>query len=150
MPPTLKGPFIIRWNGVATPDMCLQAAYGGVDAIVSLQPMDFTASNELQLWQVGDDNRIYLNNTPHCLDFVNPPQNGQVLQLSEVIATDETQKWDLSRLPPALVNIGASGTTLYMIDNSGGGTGAGNKVQLWNQAGNDNQRWSFVVVPSIF
>lgn len=58
--PNLTIPVVIAFAGNATANMGLQAAYAGVDAPVTLQSIPWGQPNSLQLFQFGDDGRIYL------------------------------------------------------------------------------------------
>jgi len=133
----------------------MQASYAGVDATVTLQPIQYNGQQPLQLWQFGSDQRIYLysasGSPTFCLDLVQPIGNGQPLILNNVIASDQTQMWDWNSLAPGLKNIGASASgTTYVIDNSAGGAGSGNKIQIWTYIPNANQNWTPELLPSLY
>lgn len=134
------------------PVICLQAGYAGVNAQITLQPISWEQPNKLQLWQFGDDQRIYLY-TPEkpaqfCVDFSNPAGNAQPLQLAAVIPSDKTQMWNVSS-PLSIENVGAGS---YFVD-SGANPAPGNKVVIYNGGGaqkNSNEAWLPVLIPAFY
>ncbi|HEX7722974.1 MAG TPA: RICIN domain-containing protein [Pyrinomonadaceae bacterium] len=151
----LTPPVVIAWTGPGLTNMCMQAAYSGVDAQITLAPIqwDPPAGQSSQLWQFGDDRRIYVytadNPGQFCLDFPNPPQNGQPLTLNDVIASDQTQMWDWNSHPQTLANVGAPG---FYADDDGGGRNPGTKIQIWTGtgSGNANQVWTPLLMPTYY
>lgn len=147
-----KGKFLIQFNGVGAQMVCLQAAYAGEDAPISIAPVDPAGTTPLQQWSLGDDGRIYLftaaGNEQFCVDFPQPPQNGQPLLLSLVQASDSSQQWQFhgDSNMSTLTNVGLPS---YAIDNDGGGLEPGNRVQVWQVSNNTNQAWIFAVIPTL-
>ena len=153
--PNLTPPVVIAFSGNTGANMCMQAPYAGVDAQITLQPIQWQAPwNNLQLWQFGDDGRIYLY-TPDalaqfCVDFPNPAGNGQPILLNTVIPSDQTQLWNLNVSPQSIANVGAGG---YFIDNDSGNTGPGNKIEIWaggGAPGNGNEAWMTLAIPAYY
>ena len=153
--PKLTTPLVIAWTGPGLTNMCMQAQYPGVDAPITLQPIRWNppAGESSQLWQFGDDGRIYVYtpDTPaqFCIDFPNPAQNGQPLTLNSVIGSDQTQTWNWDSNPQTLANVGAPG--MY-ADDSGGGRNPGTKIQIWggSGSGNGNQVWTPLMMPTYY
>jgi hypothetical protein len=153
MATTYQGPFLIQWVGSPLQEVCLQAAYPGQDAFVTINTIDPTGNTSLQLWLYGSDERLYLyagsGSTPkYCLDFTNPAQNGQPLMLNAVTPSDQTQQWTWNGASNTSTfnNIGAQG---FSMDNDGGGIRAGNKIQLWQTANNANQDYVMALIPAL-
>jgi hypothetical protein len=148
--PNLTSPVAISLAGTSI--ICLQAEYAGVNSQILLQPISWEQSNNLQLWQFGDDQRIYLY-TPEapaqfCVDFSNPAGNAQPLQLTTVISSDKTQMWDMSS-PLSIRNVGAKS---YFVD-SGNNHAPGNKVVIYAGGGakqNSNEAWLPVLIPAFY
>lgn len=149
--PVLEGPFLIQFIGSPLADVCLQAANGGPDALVTIAVIDTTGAQILQQWLYGTDGRLYLNNpnlTPFvCLDYTNVPQNGVALQLSPITPADETQQWTWSGQSntSTFTNVGNAS---FSIDVEGGVTTAGTKVQIWQQLNNANQVFALAFIPA--
>jgi hypothetical protein len=146
--PKLTSPVAISL--VAIPPVCLQAGYAGARAEITLQPISWDKPNDLQLWQFGDDGRIYLY-TPKapaqfCVEFTNLAANGQPLQLNKADPSDQTQMWDVSS-PPSIRNVGAGS---FFMD-SGNNHAPGNKVVIYAGGGaqqNSNEAWLPVLIPA--
>ena len=149
--PKLSSPVAISLVGVR-PIICLQAGYERVNAQITLPQISWQKKpNNLQLWQFGDDQRIYLY-TPEklaqfCIDFLNPVENAQPLLLAAVIPSDKTQKWKVSSLL-SIENVGAEN---YFMD-SGANPTTGSKVVIYKGGGagkNPNEGWLPVLIPTI-
>jgi hypothetical protein len=147
--PKLTSPVAISL--VAIPPVCLQAVYAGARAEITLQPISWGKKRDgFQLWQFGEDGRIYLY-TPEapakfCVEFRNSAENGQPLQLNNADPSDQTQMWDVSGLP-SIRNVGAGS---YYMD-SGNNHAPGNKVVIYAGGGaqkNSNEAWLPVLIPA--
>ncbi|MEP7342298.1 MAG: RICIN domain-containing protein [Acidobacteriota bacterium] len=133
---------------------CLQAETAASSSAVNLQPIDQSFETPNQLWQFGDDNRIYLSsstagNEQYCLTFQPPAENGQLLIIHDHDADDASQTWDWNSNPPTIINLGATATTgiTYVIDDQYGRTGSDNPVQIWVSIdGSGNQPWAAQLV----
>jgi hypothetical protein len=150
MATTYQGPFLIQYVGTPMSDVCLQAAYPGVDAAVTIAPIDTNGNTPLQQWFLGSDQRLYLNTDPvqFCLDYPNPATNGASLQIASVVPSDQTQMWQWNgqQNVPTFSNVGAKG---FSIDINNGDTGPGSKAQLWGTGnGNDHQAFAMTVIPA--
>jgi hypothetical protein len=150
--PTLQPPVLLTFGNIPA-QMCAQAASAGSRALVLLQPIDHAGNTTLQQWQLGSDGRIYLNTPANpgslCLTYQGEPENGEPLGIAATDPTDPTQVWQWINNQTSLKNMGASqsGTT-FVIDNSGGSTSPGNKIQIWTFLNNGNQIWVAQAVPS--
>jgi hypothetical protein len=150
--PGLTPPLVIAFIGAGATNMCLEAAYEGPDALITLQPIEWNpppGTRKLQLWQFGDDSRIYLYSqggpAELCMDFPHPARNGQPLQLSDGITLNVTQEWDWNTKPSTISNRGALG---FFIDNMCGETMPGNRIQIWASGGNANEDWTTLIMPT--
>jgi ricin-type beta-trefoil lectin protein len=151
MATTYQGPFLIQFVGTPLSDVCLQAAYPGADAIVSIAPIDASGNTTLQQWFFGSDQRLYLNtgSMQFCLDYVNPAENGAPLIIADANLSDQTQMWGWNggqQNASTFNNVGSPG---FSIDDNGGGIAPGNQVQLWDtDNGNPNQAYTMSVIPA--
>ena len=149
---SLTQPVVLRFDGAWKPEMCAQAQYEGPNAVITLQNVDMSGQTPLQLWQVGNDGRIYLY-TPSapatlCLTYQQTGQPGQPLELATANPQDQTQVWNWNQTPPSIINVGASGSgKAFAIDNNHGSTSPGNQVQLYVSNGTNAQAWLFQTVP---
>lgn len=155
MPTTYQGPFLIQFVGAPLSDVCLQAQYSGVDATVTIAPIDANGNTTLQQWFLGSDQRFYLNTCTNptdpllvCLDYINPAENGASLIMADVVPSDQTQMWNWNgqQNTSTFSNVGSPG---FSIDNNAGGVRTGNQVQLWvTQNGNNHQVFAMTVIPA--
>lgn len=148
----LTPPLVIAFAGQADTNTCMAAAqYQGHDAPITLQPIQWNSVNGGQLWQFGNDGRIYLytpaNPAQFCVDFPSPPQNGSALLLNTVQELDQTQMWNWDSNPGYLINVA---DPTFAIDNNVGDTSPGNKLQVWQQGNTPHQLWTPVMMPTYF
>jgi len=142
---TYSQPFILLWLGNTAhghAGYCAQASYAGVEGVVQLQTV---TQASLQQWVFGSDQRIYLYSStlsgqaPLCMVILDGTiANGTAIHLDAVVASNKAQMWKYNWQNHTIASQASSG---YAIDDSGGGTGAGNKIQLWQATGGANQIW---------
>ena len=149
----LTPPLVIAYTGQGSTTTCLSATQNaGAGAVITLQQIQWNpAVQNLQLWQFGSDGRIYLYapelTAKLCVDFPNPPKNGQQLQLNLVAQSNQEQMWNWDTKPGFILNVGAQG---YAIDNNDGHTNPGNQIQIWQQGNTPHQIWMPVMMPTYY
>ena len=149
--PKLTPPLVIAFTGKGKTNTCMHAEYSGVQAEITLWPIQWNSDKDWTLWQFGSDGRIYLytSDSPaqFCVGFENPTQNGQPLQLTAVAASDKKQKWDWDTQPWYILNLAEPE---YAIDNSSGNTNPGNRIQIWKKGNTPNQIWTPLMMPTYY
>lgn len=149
----LTPPLLIAFTAKGNTQTCMRAEYSGDAALITLNTIKWNEGGP-QLWQFGNDDRIYLH-TPEspaafCVGFSGAPKNGLQLQLSVVEPSDKMQMWDWNKQPGYILNIGASGASGFVIDNDGGRTSPGNRIQIWEKGNTPNQIWTPEMMPSYY
>lgn len=141
--------YVIQFN--TNPNFCLgvTAASPGNPVVLSILQ---GAGSPLTQWYI-DPNTGTITlvgspdpNNPLYLDFQGTsPSKGNAIIVANFVLGRTFQKWNWVGNPPYVMNIGAP---TFCIDDSGGGTQPGNKIQIWTQqSGNTNQQWQFLAVP---
>jgi hypothetical protein len=148
--PKLTPPLLIAFTAQGNTQKCMGAKYSGDGALISLNAIKWNEGGP-QLWQFGNDDRIYLH-TPEspaafCVGFSGAPTNGLQLQLSVVEPSDKMQMWDWNTQPGYILNIGAGG---FAIDNNDGRTGPENRIQIWEKGNTPHQIWTPEMMPSYY
>lgn len=148
---TLTAPVVLAYGGQVTSKMCMQAQDAGTNALITLQPIDYSGNTPLQLFQFGNDGRIYLYNSQNpsapafCVTFQGPAEDGAPIALAKPDNSDQTQVWRWQN-NLNLVNVGASSSTTFVIDDDHENTGKGNKIQLYGSNGTGAQLWITVLL----
>jgi chitinase len=125
---------------------CLDSNGGAAGTAVHLWSCGGYAN---QQWTVNSVSGGYelVNSAGNCLDDSNfGTANGNTVQ-SWTCGGNSAQTWMFDYTPPTIANgvhtLTPQCATGSRLDDSGGSTANGNKVQIWQAAGNANQQWNF-------
>jgi len=130
--------------------LCAQADTVVVDSEFTLQNVDASGGTPTQLFVYGSDQRIYLQSTlndpkPLVIEFAQPPQSGQPLQLNYLDPQDSSQQWTYNMNNPTFVNVGAHGGN-WAINDVGGNGAVGDSIAIYPaDPSNTAFSWAFAI-----